>query len=195
MKTMGFILMAFILMLSMVACSKEGGSETTGQDVVTEQETTEPENTEPENTEPEPSEPETEEPVGQALDMEAVYQNILVTINADEEFILFPESNPAIIEELYEGLSAVELNQTVFYIHPITGFACEIMLVEVANDSDVQTVKDIFEGRITLGKDDTFYAETAALWKTNAQVQASGNYVCMIALPTGYEIPENVFGE
>lgn len=194
MKKTGFILVAFVLMLSMAACGEEEDSETTGQDVVTEQEdVTEPEaQPEPETTEPETTEPETE-PI--ALDMEAVYQNILVTIEADEEFILFPESNPAIIDELYEGLSGVELNQCVFYIHPITGFACEIMLVEVANDSDVQTVKDIFEGRITLGKDDTFYAETAALWKTNAQVQASGNYVCMIALPTGYEIPENVFGE
>ena len=106
---------------------------------------------------------------------------------------MFSESNPDVINEFYEGISDIELKQQLLYIHPITGFACEIMLVEVANEADVEKAVSIFESRIALGSDDSCYAETAALWKSNAQVQSYGNYVCLIALPEGYEIPANVF--
>ena len=30
-------------------------------------------------------------------------------------------------------------------------------------------------------------------WQLYARVQSSGNFVCMIVLPEGYTIPENVF--
>ena len=34
--------------------------------------------------------------------------------------------------------------------------------------------------------------ENADLWQNNAQVQVQGNCLCLIALPDGYTIPENV---
>ena len=40
---------------------------------------------------------------------------------------------------------------------------------------------------------DTTYPETAIHWANNGQVHTYGNYVCMIVLPEGYIIPENVF--
>ena len=193
MKKTIFILLAFLLLLSMVACGNTNPSETLP--IVESESSQQTTSTESNRATKQDKTTEIESTAVEPLEMEEVYQNILTSINAGDDFIMFPESNPNIIEELYEGLSGIELNQSVFYIHPITGFACEIMLVEVANEDDLQAVIDIFEGRIALGTNETFYAETAALWKTNAQVQNFGNYVCMIALPNGYEIPENVFAE
>ena len=193
MKKTIFILLAFLLLLSMGACGNTNLSETLP--IVESESSQQTTSTESNRVTEQDKTTESEIPAVEPLELEEVYQNILTSINAGDDFILFPESNPNIMDELYEGLSGVELNQSVFYIHPITGFACEIMLVEVANETDLQTVIDIFEGRIALGTNETFYAETAALWKTNAQVQTFGNYVCMIALPEGYEIPENVFAE
>jgi hypothetical protein len=76
---------------------------------------------------------------------------------------------------------------------PIATHPCEIVLVEVKNDTDVQAVADIFQARIDMGADNTNYPESAAGWQLYAQVQKSGNFVCMIVLPGNYVIPENVF--
>ena len=111
-----------------------------------------------------------------------------------EELIMFEESNPDLIASFYPGLDGVELNQQVFYMPPIATYPCEIVIVEVKNSDDVQKVVDIFQARIELGSDDTCYPENAAGWKIYAQVQQSGNFVCMVVLPGGNVIPENVFG-
>lgn len=182
MKKLFAILMALVLMLSMAACGGMPAETTAPPETTAPNETTTPVETTAPGT-----------PAVQELDLEAVYQNILTAIDGGEEIVLFPEGSPDIIGAFYEGLNEVELKQQVYYIHPITGFACEVMLVEVADESDVQKVIDIFQSRITLGGNDEFYAETAAMWKSNAQVQSSGCYVCMIAMPEGCEIPADVF--
>ena len=110
-----------------------------------------------------------------------------------EALIFFEESNPALIASFYPGLEAVELSQQAFYMPPIATHPCEIVLVEVKDAENVQTVADIFKARIALGADNTTYPESAAGWQQYAQVQQSGNFVCMIVLPEGYTIPENVF--
>ena len=111
-----------------------------------------------------------------------------------EELIFFEESDPNLIASFYPGLENIALNQQAFYMPPIATHPCEIVLVEVANSADVQAVADIFQARIDLGSDNSNYPESAAGWKMYAQVQRSGNFVCMIVLPEGYVIPENVFG-
>lgn len=129
------------------------------------------------------------------LDMETVYQSV-IDLQADtgmEELIMFPESNEEYLELFYPGFSAIPRTQTVAYIAPVTGFATEIVLVEVTNEEDVDSMEEIFEARIKKGASDTTYPETAIHWATNGQVHTYGNYVCMIVLPEGYHIPENVF--
>ena len=122
------------------------------------------------------------------------YQAIMDAQPADaEELIFFEESNPDLIASFYPGLDRIELSQQVYYMPPIATHPCEIVLVEVKNDADVQTVADIFQTRIDMGADNTNYPESAAGWQLYAQVQTSGNFVCMIVLPEGYVIPENVF--
>lgn len=111
-----------------------------------------------------------------------------------EELIFFEESsNTALIDSFYSGLNSIELNQKAFYMPAIATHPCEIVLVEVKNAADVQAVADIFQARIDLGADNTSYPESAAGWQLYAQVQQSGNFVCMIVLPEANIIPENVF--
>ena len=122
------------------------------------------------------------------------YQAVLDMQPADaEELILFEEYNPDLIASFYPGLERISLNQQVFYMPPIATHPCEIVLVEVKDSKDVQAVADIFQARIDLGSDNTNYPESAAGWEMFAQVQISGNFVCMIVLPEGYVIPDNVF--
>ena len=129
---------------------------------------------------------------GTALD--TFYQAVLDAQPADAEpLILFEESNPALIGSFYPGLDAIELNQQAYYMPPIATHPCEIVLVEVKNDADVQKVADIFQARIDMGADNTTYPESAAGWALYAQVHKSGNFICMIVLPEGYIVPENVF--
>ena len=111
------------------------------------------------------------------------------------DLIFFEESNPDLINSFYPGLDGIELNQQVFYMPPIVTHPCEIVLVEVKDAANVQAVVDIFQARIDLGADNTTYPESAAGWQSYAQVQHSGNFVCMIVLPEGYTIPENVFAQ
>lgn len=110
-----------------------------------------------------------------------------------EELILFEEFDADLIANFYPGLDRIALNQQACYMPPIATHPCEIVLVEVKNSEDVQAVADIFQARIDMGADNTNYPESALGWQLYAQVQKSGNFVCMIVLPEGYVIPENVF--
>ena len=122
------------------------------------------------------------------------YQAIMDAQPQDAEaLILFEEFNPDLIANFYPGLDGIELSQQAYYMPPIVTHPCEIVLVEVKNGDDVQTVADIFQARIDMGADNTTYPESAAGWQTYAQVQRSGNFVCMIVLPEGHVIPKNVF--
>ena len=123
------------------------------------------------------------------------YDAILAVQPEDAEaLILFEEFNPDLIASFYPGLDGIELSQQAFYMPPIVTHPCEIVLVEVKNNADVEAVVEIFQARIALGADNTTYPESAAGWKQFAQVQQSGNFVCMIVLPEGYVVPVNVYG-
>ena len=126
--------------------------------------------------------------------LEDVYQSIMDAQSEESEaLVMFPEADPAVVDSIYPGLSEIELTQQALYFPPIFGFASEIMLVEVTDKADVDAVKEIFQARIDRGASDVTYPENAEPWATRAQVQVEGRYVCMIVLPEGYTIPENVF--
>lgn len=131
---------------------------------------------------------------GGEVSFDAVYQGILDAQkdSGQEELIFFPEEGADAIESLYPGLSALNPSRIQLYLPPVTGYACEILLVEVA-EGDVDAAKTILQDRIDSGANDTGYPENAVLWQNNAQVQVQGNCLCLIALPDGYTIPENVF--
>ena len=128
------------------------------------------------------------------ISFDAVYQGILDAQkdSGQEELIFFPEEGADAIESLYPGLTALDPSRLQLYLPPVTGYACEILLVEVA-EGDVDAAKAILQDRIDSGANDTGYPENAVLWQNNAQIQVQGNCLCLIALPDGYTIPENVF--
>ena len=126
------------------------------------------------------------------VSFDAVYQGILNAQENTDELIFFPEEGADAIESLYPGLSDLKPVRLQLYLPPVTGYACEILLVEVA-EGDVDAAKAILQDRIDSGAGDTGYPENAVLWQNNAQVQVQGNCLCLIALPDGYTIPENVF--
>ena len=126
------------------------------------------------------------------ISFDAVYQGILNAQENTDELIFFPEEGADAIESLYPGLSALNPSRVQLYLPPVTGYACEILLVEVA-EGDVDAAKAILQDRIDSGAGDTGYPENAVLWQNNAQIQVQGNCLCLIALPDGYTIPENVF--
>ena len=129
---------------------------------------------------------------GGEISFDAVYQGILDAQENTDELIFFPEEGADAIESLYPGLTALNPSRLQLYLPPVTGYACEILLVEVA-EGDVDVAKAILQDRIDSGAGDTGYPENAVLWQNNAQVQVQGNCLCLIALPDGSTIPENVF--
>ena len=129
---------------------------------------------------------------GGEISFDAVYQGILDAQENADELVFFPEESADAIESLYPGLSALNPVRLQLYLPPVTGYACEILLVEVA-EGDVDAARAILQARIDSAAGDTGYPENAVLWQSNAQVQVQGNCLCLIALPEGYTIPENVF--
>lgn len=128
------------------------------------------------------------------ISLEKVYENIINAQPEDvEELVLLPEANEDYINELYSGLNDVEIEEKALYVHPI-GIACEIAVVRVKNSIDVEKVKTIFNQRIEKGIDSIMCdSESQDVWRTRAQVQTKGNYICMVVLPDEYVIPQNVF--
>lgn len=135
-----------------------------------------------------------------ALVLEDVYQACMVyqTANSGTEApFMFPSdfSDPY-WEDAYPGLSSLNLKQTVLYIPPIVTFACEVVLVEVTDEADIETVRGIFEKRIEYGATNSSCdPETALLWQTNARIYQEGNYIGMIVLPSEYIVFETIFSE
>lgn len=130
------------------------------------------------------------------FNLDDVYDTILAAQENPYDLTFFQETDDAIIESFYPGISNIELNQKAFYFPPIAGFACEIALVEVKNSEDVEAVKQIFNDRIQTGTTtEGCDPGIEEVWSRNAKVQTEGNYVCMIALPDGYKVPEKVFSK
>ena len=126
------------------------------------------------------------------LDLNKAYQALLDMQTGDDELVML-EAGDDEQNAYYPGLSDITLKQRVFYMAPVSGFACEVLMVETENAADARTVKELFQKRIDDAAEDTIYPDTAELWQKNAQVQSQGNYVCMIVLPDGYTIPDNIF--
>ena len=120
------------------------------------------------------------------VDLMAVAAEVVEELT-EQGAMLIPEENPEYIEGVYPGLTAVETKQLVVYFPPVIGFACEIVMVEVASADDVETVRSILQARIDAAAGDTFYAENAEGWKNGAEIYVNGNFVVLCALPEGVE--------
>ena len=93
------------------------------------------------------------------------------------------------LDNFYQGLAAVELKQLYAGVAPVTNAPFEIILVEVANEADVQTVLDIFQARVDRECGDSTYPENAEAWMNNCRITSRGNYVFLAVLMGSAEIP------
>ena len=103
--------------------------------------------------------------------------------------ILFPETNIDYLNEFYPGLADIELKQLYAGVAPVTNAPFEIILVEVADEKDVQTVLDIYQGRVDRESDDSAYPENAEAWLNNCKITSRGCYVFLAVLMDPCEIP------
>ena len=123
-----------------------------------------------------------------SVDLKQAAEDAIASLG--DEVVLFPVEDTAEIESLYPGLTAVETKQLVAYQPPVSGFGCELVMVEVANSADTETVRSILQQRVDNAANDSTYPENAPAWKNNAAVTVNGNYVVMSVLPEGMTLPD-----
>ena len=130
-------------------------------------------------------------PQAELPDLETLYNQGIEVLNqmGDDAPILFPETDVNYLENFYPGLAAVELKQLYAGVAPVTNAPFEIILVEVADEADVQTVLDIFQARVDRECDDTTYPENAEAWMNNCRITSRDNYVFLAVLMGSAEIP------
>ncbi len=123
-----------------------------------------------------------------SVDLKQAAEDAIASLG--DEVVLFPVEDTAEIESLYPGLTAVETKQLVAYQPPVSGYGCELVMVEVANSADTETVRSILQQRVDNAANDSTYPENAPAWKNNAAVTVNGNYVVMSVLPEGMTLPD-----
>lgn len=148
-------------------------------------ETTPPATTAPATT----AAPETTAP--QLPDLETLYNQGMEVLSqmGEDAPILFPETDVNYLNNFYQGLADVELKQLYAGVAPVTNAPFEIILVEVANEADVQTVLDIFQARVDRECDNSTYPENAEAWMNKCRITSRGNYVFLAVLMGSAEIP------
>ena len=135
--------------------------------------------------------PETPAPQAELPDQATLYNQGIEVLNpmGDDAPILFPETDVNYLENFYLGLADVELKQRYAGVAPVTNAPFEIILVEVANEADVDTVLEIFQARVDRECGDTTYPEHAEAWMNNCRITNRGNYVFLAVLMGSAEIP------
>ena len=148
---------------------------------------TKPAETTPTQKPQENAKPETEQPTAKSVDLSAFYQSLLDTYGAEFPADANVSDNAELLDSFYPGLSGVATRQVVIYQPMMSSVVCEIVLVEVENAADVQTVKDICQARIDYQVGDgtrpggAWYPESMEGWENDSRIVSNGNYVMLIA--------------
>ena len=136
-----------------------------------------------------PTTPETEAVI--LPDLETLYNQGVEDLAkmGDEAPVLFPETNIDYLNEFYPGLKDIQLKQLYAGVAPVTNAPFEVVMVEVADEADVQTVLDIFQARADRESTDTSYPENAKAWMNNCKITSRGCYVFLAVLMDPCVIP------
>lgn len=114
------------------------------------------------------------------VDLAAFYSTIFT--DPENAPALVPMEND-VLDAFYPGLNALSLSQKVAYMPMMTAVPCEIVMVECANTADVETVKGIFNARITAQVDNQFnYPMVIETWEKEAKVVSNGNFVALFVV-------------
>ena len=125
-------------------------------------------------------------------DLEALYNKGMEVLAqmGKEAPVLFPETNIDYLNEFYPGLADIEFKQFYAGVAPVTNAPFEIILAEVADEKDVQTMLEIYQARVDGETDDATYPENAEAWMNNCKITSRGCFVFLAVLMEPCEIPE-----
>ena len=147
----------------------------------------------------EPSTPavEPETPAATSIDLAAFYNelyNKLYPLDADgmvtgpfatdlmdsEASGMTPEDAAMMLEMYYPGLKDIKAKQLHVYIPGMSFSAYEVVLMELANVSEMDAVKAILQGRIDAqAAGGAWYPEAVEGWLNNARIVTNGSYIMM----------------
>lgn len=126
------------------------------------------------------------------LDLAGIYQAIIdLQTVPEDEITMLPEDAVELIEIVYPGLFDAGVKNEIYYAAPVTGYACEILLVEAKSADDIPAITAVMQTRIDHAKEDDTEGN-AQDWE-RAQIQTRDAYAAMIVLPDGCTIPDDVF--
>lgn len=101
-------------------------------------------------------------------------------MNPNPEYGMTEEDIAMQIEMYYPGLTSVETNQMHVFIPGMSFSAYEVVLIELVNESDVDSVKAILQSRIdTQAAGGAWYPEAVEGWVNNARIVSNGCYIMM----------------
>ena len=84
------------------------------------------------------------------IDLQKVYEAILDAQGdkKDDLVMLEEPEDSGYLDTFYPGLRDIARKQTVVELAPVSGFATEVVMVEVENSGDAAAVEKIFNDRI-----------------------------------------------
>ena len=117
------------------------------------------------------------------VDLAAFYDTVKGNYSGLGELSLLDSTT---VENSFPGLSGVSTKQCLVYGTMMSMNMGEIVLVEVSDSKDVDTVKGILQARIStmVGDEENpgmaWYPEPTRVWQEESRVVSNGNYVMMV---------------
>lgn len=132
---------------------------------------------------------------GNWYDVNELYQAILAEQPEDMEPLdMTDESdNKKLIKKNYPNFYNCDYEQILYYAPQAQDDDCEIMIVQTTTEREADYIEEEFLERIEKGASADTDPENIDSWVLRAEIQRDGNFVVMIVLPEGYEIPY-IFG-
>ena len=118
-----------------------------------------------------------------SVDLQAFFD----TINADYEMPFMMAMDSAALDSYFPGLSAISAQQLVAYQCALSPSpAGDVVLVQLTNSSDVNTVKELFQARIDYmtgadgGQPGAWYPGPTEMWLNSSRIVSNGSYVMLV---------------
>ena len=118
-----------------------------------------------------------------SVDLQAFFD----TINADYEMPFMMEMDSAALDSYFPGLTGISAQQLVAYQCALSPSpAGDVVLVQLTNSSDVNTVKELFQDRIDYmtgadgGQPGAWYPGPTEMWQNSSRIVSNGNYVMLV---------------
>lgn len=173
-KRMYALLLALLLVLSLAACGKNSGGNDSQQPDAPDQNQNQDQDQNTPNQDQDQDAPSQDAP-----DLNQYYEDLMASLGEDNQPAMM-DVEAEMVEQVYPGLGALETKQLVAKTPMITSVAFELVLVELADEADVQAAQDILQARIDYQiESGAFYPATVEAWES-AQILTQGNVVALI---------------